>query len=139
MTSLVGDLFRKKMKTIKDPRMSKESEPDYAYPTGFLTFDFMNGTVVHVKKDDMQFTYNSIGIVDGSMVTVIGRSSSGKTTWCVQTAGNIIRPFKSSCVWMDSVEGGIVDVRAQLLLKLYGEDFKERWIPRNTGETAENF
>ena len=73
------------------------------------------------------------------MVTVIGRSSSGKTTWCVQTAGNIIRPFKSSCVWMDSVEGGIVDVRAQLLLKLYGEDFKERWIPRNTGVTAENF
>ena len=127
------------MKTIKDPRMSKESEPDYAYPTGFLTFDFMNGTVVHVKKDDMQFTYNSIGIVDGSMVTVIGRSSSGKTTWCVQTAGNIIRQFKSSCVWMDSVEGGIVDVRAQLLLKLYGEDFKDRWIPRNTGVTAENF
>ena len=48
-TSLVGDLFRKKMKTIKDPRMSRESEPDYAYPTGFLTFDFMNGTVVHVN------------------------------------------------------------------------------------------
>lgn len=138
-TSLVGDLFRKKMKTIKDPRMSRESEPDYAYPTGFLTFDFMNGTVIHVKKDGMQFTYNSIGIVDGSMVTVIGRSSSGKTTWCVQTAGHIIRQYKSSCVWMDSVEGGIVDVRAQLLLKLYGEDFKDRWIPRNTGVTAENF
>lgn len=138
-TSLIGDLFRKKMKTIKDPRMNKESEPDYAYPTGFLTFDYMNGTVVHVKKDDLQFTYNSIGIVDGSMVTVIGRSSSGKTTWCVQTAGNIIRNFKSSCVWMDSVEGGIVDTRAQMLLKLYGEDFKERWIPRNTGVTAENF
>ncbi len=136
---LVESLFRTKMKTIKDPRMSKESEPDFAYPTGFLTFDFMNGTVVHVKKDDMKFTYNSIGIVDGSMVTVIGRSSSGKTTWCVQTAGNIIRPFKSSCIWMDSVEGGIVDTRAQALLNMYGEKFKERWIPRNTGVTAENF
>ena len=60
MTSLVGDLFRKKMKTIKDPRMSKESEPDYAYPTGFLTFDFMNGLVVHVQIVDILFTYNSI-------------------------------------------------------------------------------
>lgn len=139
MASLIGDLFRKKMKTIKDPRMSRESEPDYSYPTGFLTFDYMNGTVVHVKKDDMQFTYNSIGIVDGSMVTVIGRSSSGKTTWCVQAAGNIVKNFKSSCVWMDSVEGGIVDTRAQLLLKLYGKDFEDRWIPRNTGVTAENF
>ena len=127
------------MNTLKDPRMKKESEPDYSYPTGFLTFDFMNGTVVHVKKDDMQFSYNSIGIVDGSMVTVIGRSSSGKTTWCVQCAGNIIRPYKSSCIWMDSVEGGIVDTRAQALLKMYGEEFKDRWIPRNTGVTAENF
>ena len=139
MSSLVADLFRSKMNTLKDPRMKKEAEPDYSYPTGFLTFDFMNGTVVHVKKDDMQFSYNSIGIVDGSMVTVIGRSSSGKTTWCVQCAGNIIRQYKSSCIWMDSVEGGIVDTRAQALLKMYGEEFKDRWIPRNTGVTAENF
>ena len=139
MSSIVADLFRAKMNTLKDPRMKKESEPDHAYPTGFLTFDYINGTVVHVKKDDMQFSYNSIGIVDGSMVTVIGRSNSGKTTWCVQTAGNIIRPFKSSCIWMDSVEGGIVDTRAQSLLKLYGKDFEDRWIPRNTGVTAENF
>lgn len=137
--SIISRLFREKMKELKDPRMSKESEPDYAYPTGFLTFDFMNGTVVHVKKDNMEFKYNSIGIVDGSMVTVIGRSSSGKTTWCIQSAGNIIRPFKSSCVWMDSVEGGVIDTRAQNLLQLYGESFKERWIPRNTGVTAENF
>ena len=137
--SIISRLFREKMKELKDPRMSKESEPDYAYPTGFLTFDFMNGTVVHVKKDNMEFKYNSIGIVDGSMVTVIGRSSSGKTTWCIQSAGNIIRPFKSSCVWMHSVEGGVIDTRAQNLLQLYGESFKERWIPRNTGVTAENF
>lgn len=135
----VAGLFREKMKTIKDPRMSMENEPDYAYPTGFLTFDFMNGAVVHVKKDDQRFTYNSIGIVDGSMVTVIGRSSCGKTTWTVQTAGNIIRPFKSSSVWMDSVEGGITDARSQQLLKLVGTKWKKRWIARNTGVTAENF
>lgn len=139
MSLSVVDLFRAKMNTIKDPRMSQENEPDHAYPSGFLTFDFMNGTVVHVKKDDMSFTYNSIGIVDGSMVTVIGRSSSGKTTWCIQTAGNIIRPFKSSAIWMDSVEGGVVETRAQNLLKLYGDEYKQRFISRNTGVTAENF
>ena len=135
----LAERFRAKMQSLKDPRMSRENEPDYAYPTGFLTFDYMNGTVVHVKSDDMQFTYNSVGIVDGSMVTVIGRSSSGKTTWAVQTAGNIVRPFKSSCIWMDSVEGGIVDVRAQQLLRIYGEDFKSKFISRNTGVSAENF
>ena len=99
----------------------------------------MNGVVVHVKKEDMQFTYNSVGIVDGSLVMVIGRSGCGKTTWCVQSAGNIVRPFEQSAVYMDSLEGGIVDTRASQLLKMSGEQMKERFIPRNTGITAENF
>lgn len=137
--SLISDLFRTKMKATKDPRMSEEASADYGYPTGFLAFDYMNGTVVHVKKDNMKFKYNSLGIVDGSLVTVIGRSGCGKTTWCMQTAGNIIRPFKSSCIFFDSVEGGIVRSRAESLIKIYGEEFDERCIIRNTGVTAENF
>lgn len=135
----VASLFRAKMGKIKDPRMSSENEPDHAYPTGFLTFDYTNGVVIHVKNDNMDFTYNSVGIVDGSMVTVIGRSNSGKTTWTVQSAGNIIRPFETSCIWMDSIEGGIVDVRAQQLIKMYGKEYKDKFIQRNTGVTAENF
>ena len=119
--------------------MSRETEPDYQYPTGFLSFDYMNGVVVHVKKEDMQFTYNSVGIVDGSLVMVIGRSGCGKTTWCVQSAGNIVRPFEQSAVYMDSLEGGIVDTRASQLLKMSGDQFKEKFIQRNTGITAENF
>lgn len=136
---MIASLFRAKMAKHKDHRMSMENEPDYAYPTGFLTFDYMNGTVVHVKNGETKFSYNSIGIIDGSLVTVIGRSSSGKTTWTIQTGGNIIRPFKSSCVWMDSIEGGITDARSQSLLKMYGSEWKDRFIPRNTGVTAENF
>lgn len=139
MALSISDMFRAKMKATKDPRMFEEASADYGYPTGFLSFDFMNGTVVHVEKDDMKFQYNSLGIVDGSMVTVIGRSGCGKTTWCMQTAGNIIRPFKSSCIFMDSVEGGIVRARAESLTKIYRDDFDQRCIIRNTGVTAENF
>ena len=138
-TSLLSNLFRDKVSKDKDPRMFQESLPDFAYPTGFLTFDFMNGTTVHVKNDKMDFTYNSVGIIDGSLVTVIGRSGCGKTTWCVQSAGNIVRPFENSCIYMDSLEGGIVETRAADLIQMYGEDFKNRWITRNTGITAENF
>lgn len=136
---LLSSLFREKVSKIKDPRMNSETAPDYQYPTGFLTFDYMNGMVVHVKKDDMQFTYNSVGIVDGSLVMVIGRSGCGKTTWCVQSAGNIIRPFEQSAVYMDSLEGGIVDTRVSQLLQMSPESVKERFIQRNTGITAENF
>ncbi len=136
---MLTTLFREKVAKMKDPRMYSETSADYAYPSGFLTFDYMNGTSVHVKTDKLDFKYNSVGIVDGSLVTVIGRSGCGKTTWVVQTAGNIIRPYEKSCIFMDSLEGGIVESRVCQLLKLQGTELEGRYVPRNTGITAENF
>lgn len=131
--------FRAKVGSMKDHRMKNETEYDVAYPTGFLSFDFLNGTTIHVKSDNMDFTYNSIGIVDGSMVTVIGRSGCGKTTFIMQSAAEIIRPHKSSAIFHDDIEGGIVNSRKQRLMKFSHADMKDRYIARNSGVTAENF
>ena len=61
----LATLFRNKVNSLKDYRMKNEIEQNVSYPTGFLSFDFLNGTVIHVKSDEMAFTYNSVGIVDG--------------------------------------------------------------------------
>ena len=63
--ALLSALFREKVSKSKDYRMQNEVEQDVAYPTGFLGFDFLNGSTIHVKSDGMDFTYNSLGIVDG--------------------------------------------------------------------------
>ena len=135
----LATLFRQKVNSLKDYRMKNEIEQNVSYPTGFLGFDYLNGTVIHVKSDDMDFTYNSVGIVDGSMVTVIGRTGCGKTTFIMQSAGEIIRPFPTSCIYHDDVEGGIVQSRKEMLLKMRGKDLEEHYIARNSGITAENF
>lgn len=132
------DNFREKVSKDKDLRMSQEATFDVAYPTGFLGFDFLNGTVVHVKSKEKKFSYNSIGIVDGSITMVIGRSGCGKTTWLVQTAGNIMRRFDKACVWHDDIEGGIVETRRERLTGLFGDDLKDRYLSRNSGVNAEN-
>lgn len=138
--SLLADRFREKVSKSKDPRMKNETEHDIAHPTGFLSFDFLNGTVVHVKTEEgKKFQYNSVGIVDGSMVTVIGRSGCGKTTWIMQSASEIIKPYETSCIYHDDIEGGIVQSRKEQLMRLSGEEMKKRYIPRNSGITAENF
>lgn len=137
MISLMSS-FRAKVGKDKDSRKSQESVFDVAYATGFLSFDFLNGTVVHVKSDDKKFTYNSIGIVDGSITMVIGRSGCGKTTWLVQTAGNIMKRFDKVCVWHDDIEGGIVETRRERLTGLFGEDLKNRYLSRNSGINTEN-
>ena len=115
-----------------------EAEPDVAYPTGFLTFDYLNGCVVHVESDGMDFTYDSVGIIDGSMVYAIGRAGCGKTTLLLQWAGNIVRPFKQSAIYYDNIEGGVTDSRKFQLLKMDFNDIEERLIERNTGVAAEN-
>lgn len=130
--------FREKVGKDKDIRMSQEAVSDVAYATGFLAFDFLNGTVIHVKTPEKKFKYNSIGIVDGSITMVIGRSGCGKTTWLVQTAGNIMKRFPKACTWHDDVEGGIVEARRERLTGLFGNDLKDRYISRNSGVNTEN-
>lgn len=133
--------FRKKMSELKDPRMSREAEFDVGYPTGFLGFDFMNGVKVKVQNFEtgQTFFYNSIGIVDGTMVSVVGRSGCGKTTFVLQSAGNIVRPFPEGCIFHEEIESGSSAVRKRQLMKMSEEYFNGHYILRNTGITTENF
>lgn len=136
---ILANQFREAVSKHKDYRMREESTSSIAYPTGFLNFDFMNGTVVHVNSADRNFKYYSVGIQDGCLVMLIGRSGCGKTTWAVQTAANIIRPFKNASMFHDDIEGGITEYRKELLTGFHGKELEDRYISRNTGITAENF
>ncbi len=141
-TSFLAYEFRSNLNKDKkhDARMD-EAVADVGYPTGFLGFDFMNGIVVHVNNPEkkMKYSYNSLGIVDGSANTIIGRSGCGKSTLIVQMGANIIRKYKTSSMFHDDVEGGMVESRIQTLAKMNAAEFKSRYIYRNTGITAENF
>ena len=139
MASILSKRFRDTVSKHKDFRMKEESSAGVGYSTGFLNFDFMNGTVVHVKSEERTFNYYSVGIQDGCLVMLIGRSGCGKTTWAVQTAANIIRPYPTACVFHDDIEGGLTEYRKELLTNFHGDELKERYLSRNTGITAENF
>lgn len=139
--SLLVQGFREEAAKSKDPRDSLEAEFDVAYPTGFLGFDFTNGVKVKVQnlEKGLDFTYNSVGLVDGSMVSCVGRSGCGKTTFVLQSAGSIVRPFKNSAIFHEDIEGGASSMRTRQLLQFNEEEFKGKYIHRNTGITTENF
>ena len=139
MAGILATQFRQTVSKYKDSRMKEESSPSVGYPTGFLNFDFMNGTVVHVKSSQRNFNYYSVGIQDGSLVMLIGRSGCGKTTFAVQTAANIVRNFPNASIFHDDIEGGITEYRKEILSGFTPEELKNKYISRNTGITAENF
>ena len=139
MAGILSQQFRNAVAKHKDYRMKDESTASVAYSTGFLNFDFMNGTVIHVKSEERNFKYYSVGIQDGCLVMLIGRSGCGKTTWAVQTASNMVRDFPNACIYHDDIEGGLTEYRKELLTGFHGEELERKYIGRNTGITAENF
>lgn len=134
--------FREKISKIKTTGINNTAEFDVLYSTGFLSIDYLNGTVVHVESEERCFTYNSIGIVDGSTNSVIGRSGSGKSTLVTQIGGFIVREFikkgMDTGLYIDDIEGSLPEVRKEFLLGLNAEQIKDYVEIRNTGITSEN-
>ena len=134
--------FKEKVSKIKDPGVSRSAEFDVMYSTGFLAIDYLNGTTVHVKSTDREFSYNSCGIVDGSTNTIIGRSGSGKSTLLTQIAGNITRKFIDLglpvALYIDDLEGSLPVARKEFLLGLTEEEMQNFVDIRNNGITTEN-
>ena len=134
------DAFISKMSKIKNKSSDQVAEFDVMYSTGFLGIDYVNGTTVYVNGEDRQFSYNSVGIVDGSTNTIIGRSGSGKSTLLCQICSNIIRPFDDRAVlFIDDIEGSLPSVRKEFLLGFDTEELQVKTNIRNTGITTENF
>jgi RecA/RadA recombinase len=133
--------FREAIAKSKDFKLKAEAEFSVSYPTGFLAFDFMNGCAIHIKdkKTNTEMQYYSIGITDGSMVMVIGRSGCGKTTFVVQSAASIVEPFENGSIFHEDIEGGINSARVHTLTKWSEEKIESCYFIRNTGITAENF
>lgn len=138
--SLLADKFREKVGKSKDVKM-QEGKASVGYPTGFLNFDFLNGYITYGKDiaNNRTYKYYSVGVSDGCMVMIIGRTACGKTTLAIQTAANIIRQFKTSCIFHDDVEGGGSNYSRRKVLTKMGDDaLEDRYIFRNSGVTLEN-
>jgi RecA/RadA recombinase len=120
--SILAESFREQVSKMKDPRMKTETEFDVYYSTGFLPFDFMNGCKIHVNTNGVNTEYYSVGIQDGSINMVIGRSGCGKTTWVEQAAANIIRPFKTSCIFEEVLQELEKKYYQDLLEKIWTND-----------------
>lgn len=136
--SILINRYRNAVSKLKDYRLKDEAVANVGYSTGFLNFDFINGTVVHVKSKERELKYYSIGIPDGCFVLLIGRSGCGKTTWAVQAAANIVRPFENGAIFHDDIEGGVIESRKFVLTGFSEEQMKTKYIVRNTGISAES-
>ena len=131
-------LFTENMAKSKDSSNNKEASFDVMYPTGFLTYDYVTGTMIHVDTPEVQLDYASIGVVDGSSNTFISRPGTGKSTFIVQVIGNMLKMNPGSVAYIDDIEGSLPMSRKEFLLNMDKEELKQRIKFRNEGITTEN-
>lgn len=140
----LADQYRelvKNDKTLsKDRRLCDEAVFDVQYPTGFIGIDYGLAQKIHVENPDknMDYWYDSIGIVDGSINMLVARSGGGKTTLSTEAGGNIVKPFEGASIFIDSVEGGLTERRAEVLLRMSPQERQHRVHIRNN-VTQESF
>ena len=121
--------------------MRNEAVPAIGYPTGFLNFDYLNGYIATEKNPETEEyeEYYNLGIEDGSYVSFIANTGVGKSTLVCQIAANIARRFETTTIFEDMIEAtGMNDSRRLELSKFTEDEYKKRYIIRNTGVTTES-
>lgn len=110
-----------------------------SYKTGFPSIDYKMGYNVNVYDDKgkFQLTYPCIGITAGSMVTMIGKPHTGKTTAAIQFAAAMIRQFESSVCFHYDLEGGTNMTRISTVTKMPINVLKDKWVIRQTHSSIE--
>lgn len=138
--SLLSDMFREKVSKMGYD-MRNEAVPAIGYPTGFLNFDYLNGYIAVEKNPETEEyeEYYNLGIEDGSYVSFIANTGVGKSTLVCQIAANIARRFETTTIFEDMIEAtGMNDARRLELSKFTEDEYRKRYIIRNTGVTTES-
>lgn len=115
----------------KDKRgLFKASQTSVSYKTGFLPFDFRNGYTVEVRDFDENVieTYDSLGIVGGTFVTIVGKAGTAKTTFATQIAAAITKPFDSGIVMHFDLEQALTYTRVKNVTGLSQRELKYKYI-----------
>ena len=134
-------LMQEMAKKYKDPSLAQELTFPVSYPTSILPLDFMNGvrsTVTELNRD-ISYTYDSIGLEEGSIVMLVGKPGCGKTSLAIQAATSIAKRFNESIILHEDAEGGTSLTRIQTLSGWSTRQLVSQYSPRGAGITSDSF
>lgn len=121
------------MAEMKDSDIKKSgAEKRIILSTGFRNADTAIGYRIYDPKTD-EFVKMNRGMLSGGLLTLIGKSHTGKSTWICQVAANMIRPFmlmgdKRVKIHYFDTEGGVDTNRYRIISKLTPEQVQDHIV-----------
>lgn len=89
----------------QNPKMFKSTTTQPMYATGHFPVDYANGYLQEIRDSETGKVIGNqrmLGLMGGSINTIIGRSGVAKTTFCIQAAGEILERYPNSyCIHKD--------------------------------------
>lgn len=129
------NLFEELKNVMKDEeKYGKEGGSIHMSSTGFDCFDYLNGTI---SVDDAGKRFFHLGLDDGKITTIIGKSGSGKTTFAIQTAYNIIKNYDQGVMYLLDFEQSSDARRIQALTGMSEEEYARRVMIKKIGISTE--
>lgn len=130
----------KQLQSSDKKGLFNKTQTAITYGTGFAPFDFRNGYMVEVHDDDDNLvkSYPSTGIVGGSFNTVIGKSGVAKTTWVVQAAANIVKPYAAGFVQHFDLEQALTYTRIRNITGFSQMQMRDKYILKQEKVTIED-
>ena len=98
--------------------------------TGFDSIDYLNGQIT-IKDDGTKIP--NLGIDAGKIVTIIGKSGSGKSTMALQMAANIIKKYDQGSMFVMDFEQSNTKDRIRNITGMSEEYFDEHVTLKQTG------
>ena len=130
----MGFLNEIKKAIDSDPEMYGRDQEQYMHKTGFDNFDYLNGMCT--KLDDGSNRY-SLGVDAGKIMMIIGKSGSGKSTFAIQTAYNIIRKYENGSMYIYDFEQSNTENRIRSVTGMSESYYREHVSIKKIGISAE--
>jgi RecA/RadA recombinase len=118
---------------MKDPKFGYD-EDQVMISTGMPVIDYLNGNVITDKKGNKKF---NVGLNSGKIVTVIGKTGTGKSTFAIQIANSIIQRYDQSTMFILDFEQSNTKDRVRMITGMSDEDFERKVSIRKIGISTE--
>jgi RecA/RadA recombinase len=125
----VGKNFIGELKEIIDDPKFGYADDQMMIKTGLPILDYLNGN---------RGRHNlNLGIDAGKVVTIIGKPGSGKSTMALQIAGNILKRYEQSSLFILDFEQSHGEARIKAVTGLTDEEYDEKVTVKQTGIATE--
>ena len=130
----MGFLNEIKKAIDSDPETYGRDQEQYMHKTGFDNFDYLNGMCT--KLDDGTNRY-SLGVDAGKIMMIIGKSGSGKSTFAIQTAYNIIKKYENGSMYIYDFEQSNTENRIRSVTGMSESYYRDHVSIKKIGISAE--